>query len=209
MSTAPLPAHRSTRAGARVLLVAIVAAMASLAVAGAVIGIGVVRQGAPPAGVPEAQLPGGPFGTAQDVPTSFGAVAVENVEKVKGLTGKDMAGMTHGVQSLVKAGKMQVNASITMTNLTDVPVAYSPTQWQLLVGKKKTPVDEVRASIMPGTLQPDAAIDGRLSFVAPAKGEQLWIAFDDPGRAKPILIDLGRIGRQTPDSAFDHFHKKP
>ena len=195
----PLPSSWPT-------LAAIVLVVTGLAVAGAVTAAGVLVRGAPPTGVPASSLPAGPFGVGQDVPTTFGVVAVESVEKVKGLTAKNLGGMTH-IQGVVRAGKMQENVSVTMTNLTTAPIHYSPTQFRLLVGDRKQPVSEVRASIVPGTLQPDAAVDGRLSFVVPATGQRLWLGFDDPGRERPILIDLGRTGRQTPDSAFDRFHK--
>jgi hypothetical protein len=148
----------------------------------------------------------GPFGVSQDIPTSFGAVAIDNVEKVNGVTAKDLSGVTHGISNYVPPNKTQVQASVTLTNLLGDTVDYSPTQFRLLVGKKRKPVGEVRASFRPGTLQPDASISGQLKFVAPRNGSQLWVEFTDPKRSKPVLIDLGRTGR-TPDNAFDGFHK--
>lgn len=211
MSARPVSAARplpGARPASWPFLAALVLTIAALAITGAVIGAGVLSRGDSPAGVPADSLPKGPFGVGQDIPATFGAVAVENVAKIKGLTAKDVSGVTHGIPNLVKAGQMQVQASVTMTNLTDQPIRYSPTQFRLLVGKDRKPVHEVRSNIRPGTLQPDAAVDGRLSFVAPASGQKLWLAFDDPGRDRPILIDLGRTGRQTPDSAFERFHHR-
>jgi hypothetical protein len=151
-------------------------------------------------------LPPGPFGTAQDIPASFGVVAVEHVEKINGLGAKALAGATHGISGYVAPDKVQVQASVTLTNLLDHPVAYDPRQFRLLVGTKRTPIDEVRSNLRPGTLQPDASIDAQLQFVAPRNGSKLWIQFSDPGRSKPILIDLGRTGT-TPSGAFDGFHR--
>ncbi|MBA3328076.1 MAG: DUF4352 domain-containing protein, partial [Solirubrobacterales bacterium] len=150
-------------------------------------------------------LPGGPFGTAQDIPTSFGVVAVEYTEKVNGTTSKETGGPTHGISGFVAPNKVQVQASVTLTNLLEKTVAYDPRQFRLLYGDDKKAVTSVKSNLLPGTLQPDAAIDGRLSFVAPRTGSKLWIEFTDPGRAKPILIDLGRTGK-TPQGAFDRFN---
>jgi hypothetical protein len=149
----------------------------------------------------------GQWTVGQDIPTSFGAVAIDNVEKVNGLTAKALAGVTHGISNYVPPNKVQVQASVTLTNLlNEKQVAYSPTQFRLLVGEKRKPVKDVRASFRPGTLQPNASISGQVKFIAPRTGSRLWVEFTDPKRAKPMLIDLGRTGK-TPDNAFDGFHK--
>jgi hypothetical protein len=174
----------------------------ALAVAGAVIAANIIATGVPVAPAPP-QLPG-PFGTAQDIPTSFGVVAVEHAEKINGTTAKELGGNTHGISGFVAPNKVQVQASVTLTNLLDKPIAYDPRQFRLLVGADRKAVRSVKSNMRPGTLQPDASIDGRLIFVAPRTGSKLWIEFADPGRAKPLLIDLGRTGK-TPPNAFDGF----
>jgi hypothetical protein len=185
-------------------LVALVLSVVALCVGGIVISVGLIEKGTPQPTVPTLK---GPFGTSQDIPTSFGAVAIDNVEKVNGLTAKSLAGVTHGIANYVPPNKVQVQASVTLTNLlNEQPVAYSPTQFRLLIGKNRKPVKDVRASFRPGTLQPNASISGQVKFIAPRTGSQLWIEFTDPKRAKPLLIDLGRTGK-TPDNAFDGFHK--
>ncbi|MEA2289213.1 MAG: hypothetical protein QOD55_1210 [Solirubrobacteraceae bacterium] len=187
----------------RLPLVALVLSVAVLAIGGIVASVSVISAGASEPAVPVLK---GPFGVSQDIPTSFGALAIDNVEKVDGLTAKSLSGVTHGISGYVPPNKTQVQASVTMTNLLNETVDYSPTQFRLLVGKKRKPVDEVRASFRPGTLQPDASISGQLKFVAPRNGSKLWIQFTDPKRGKPVLIDLGKTGT-TPDNAFDGFHK--
>ncbi|MEA2380708.1 MAG: hypothetical protein QOH72_679 [Solirubrobacteraceae bacterium] len=185
-------------------LVALVLSVVALSVGGIAISVGLIEKGATQPTVPALK---GPFGTSQDIPTSFGAVAIDNVEKVNGLTAKDLAGVTHGIANYVPPNKVQVQASVTLTNLlNEQPVAYSPTQFRLLAGKNRKPVKDVRASFRPGTLQPNASISGQVKFIAPRTGSQLWIEFTDPKRSEPLLIDLGRTGT-TPDNAFDGFHK--
>jgi hypothetical protein len=188
----------------RAPLVALVVSVAVLAIAGAVLSAGVISRGDTGRDVPVLK---GPFGTAQDIPTSFGAIAVDGVEKVNGLTAKSLAGMTHGISNYVAPDKTQVQATVTLTNLlNEQTVDYSPTQFRLLVGDDRKPVKEMRASFRAGTLQPNASISGQVKYVAPRSGSRLWIEFTDPKRPKPILIDLGRTGK-TPANAFDGFHK--
>jgi hypothetical protein len=193
----------SPRAG-RSALIAVVLSVAALAAGGAVISVGLVERGATSPAVPQLK---GPFGVRQDIPTTFGAVAVDDVEKINGLTARKLAGVTHGIANLVPPNKTQVQASITLTNLLDRPVEYSPTQFRLLVGQRRRPVGRVRSSFRPGRLQPNANISGQLSFIAPRTGSRLWIEFTDPRRGKPILVDLGKTGR-TPAGAFDGFHRQ-
>jgi hypothetical protein len=186
------------------LLVSYIAAAAVLVLAGGYLTVGLISRGAPKD--PVIALPKGPFGTSQDIPASFGVVAVEHVEKINGLGAKALAGVTHGISGFVPPDKVQVQASVTLTNLLDHPISYDPRQFRLLVGKNKKPLDEVQSNLRPGTLQPDASIDSQLKFIAPRDGSKLWIEFSDPGRSTPILVDLGRTGK-TPAGAFDGFHR--
>ena len=197
------PALGRPAVASRAPLIALVLSVVALAAGGVGISIGLIDRGAAQPAVPALK---GPFGVSQDIPTSFGAVAIDNVEKVNGLTAKALSGVTHGISNYVPPNKTQVQASVTLTNLLGTKtVDYSPTQFRLLVGRKRKPVKDVRASFRPGTLQPNASISGQVKFIAPRTGSQLWIEFTDPNRAKPMLIDLGRTGR-APEGAFDGFH---
>ncbi len=200
------PARRSDQPLPRrtALIVGYIAAAAALVAIGGYLTVGLIAHGAPKD--PVIALPQGPFGTAQDIPASFGVVAVEHVEKINGLGAKALAGVTHGISGFVAPDKVQVQASVTLTNLLDHPISYDPRQFRLLVGEKRKPLEEVQSNLRPGTLQPDASIDSQLKFIVPRDGSRLWIEFSDPGRTKPILIDLGRTGT-TPAGAFDGFHR--
>jgi len=195
-STAPAAARRGVLA-----LWGFVGAIAALATVGAVLAVLLLTGGSSDHGA--RALPTGPFGVGDDIPTSFGAVSVGHAEKINGLANKDLAGAAHGIAGKVEPNQVGVQAQISITNLLDRPLAYTPTQFSLISrkGGKSVRAGEVRASIRPGRLQPDASIDARLSFVAPRNGSDLWIQFDDPGRDKPVLIDLGRTGT-TPKDAF-------
>jgi hypothetical protein len=188
-------------------LAAFLATIVTLAAVGAYLAAGVVGgNGHDAPSVPRQVQPNNGFAVGDSVYTSFGAVAVEAVEKNKGLTPKDLSGVTHGIQNLVPAGKVQIQAFATMTNLSGGLVDYSPAQFSLLVGSKTAkPTPLTSASIKPGTLQPNAAIDVRLSFVVPGKGQKMWVRFKDPARAKPYLIDLGRATK-TPQGPLANTH---
>ena len=188
----------------RHLPLAIVAVTAGLAVLGAVFAFSIIRTGAP-SGPP---LSAGPFGVAQDIPTSFGALGVEHVAKTKGLTRKSLSSANHGIGDLVEEGKTQVSVDVNITNLLQDTIRYSPTAFTLHVGRQDAKaILPSTASIRPGVLQPSASIDGHIAFVAKASRKKLWLRFDDPDRAQPVFVDLGRNaqGQKTPQSAFDRF----
>jgi len=182
----------------------LVALTIALAAAGGLFAANIVRTGpgSPPA------LPEGPFGTSQDIPVSFGALAVENVAKTKGLTAKDLAGAVHGIGSLVKRGQTQVNVDVNLTNLLQDPVSYRPEQFTLHVGGKDGKAVPPRtAGLRHAALQPAASISANVAFVVPAGRKRLWLAFDDPGRSTPVWVDLGlnAQAKKTPQSAFERF----
>jgi hypothetical protein len=175
-------------------LAAFLALVISLAAVGAYLAAGVVAPNDGQTTAPVPVQPDNGFAVGDSVYTSFGAVAVEAVEKNKGLKPKDLSGVTHGIQGLVPPNKVQVQAFATMTNLNAGLVQYSPAQFSLLLGSKDAkPLPLSHASVKPGTLQPNAAIDMRLSFIVPGKGQKMWVRFKDPARKKPYLIDLGRV----------------
>ena len=147
----------------------------------------------------------GLYAVGQAVPTSFGVVAVQYADKIAGLTAKDLAGVTHGIQNLIRPDQVQVQVAVELTNLRPHPVAYAPAQFHLVSTGSSTPLAVFATSLQPNALQPAASIDGTLTFVAPRNGAKLVLEFRDPGRAQPLRIDLGRIDR-TPANAFAGYH---
>jgi hypothetical protein len=191
-STARTPAltRPAVQRAALLAAVALVALVAAAAAALAIGGSGGSETTPPAPRHTAAKKPApGTFGQAQDVPTSFGAVAIDAVSRVPG-TGR--------------LGPMQ--AFVTLTNLLDHPVGYSPRQFRLLAGEARRPVGSLQVGFAGGTLQPDASFSGELRFPPPRDGGRLWIAFSD--RGKPILIDLTRTGGKTPDRAFESFERR-
>jgi hypothetical protein len=135
----------------------------------------------------------GPFGINQDIPTSFGAVAIDGLMRTAGPA---------------RAHRDETQAFVTLTNLLERPVRYAPSQFRLLVGADRRPVRDLQPTFRPGRLLPAADFSAQLKFATPRRGTPMWIEFTDPGTDKPVLIDLTRVGARTPDSAFDHFFKR-
>ena len=143
------------------------------------------------------------YAMAQDVPTSFGVVAVEYVQKTPGLTAKQLGGMTHGIGSNIPPDKVQIQANVVLTNITNHTVDYAPEQFSMISGDGGKKIPLTSATLQGGTLQPDASISGMVSFVAPRDGSNQAIDFND--KDKDIVIDLGRTDK-TPENAFDGYN---
>lgn len=170
---------------------ALVGSIGLLTLVGALVALGTLRGGTPAAHQHTHTAPVRTDDVGRSVPTSFGAVSVESVKKVTGMTRKQLGGMTH-FPSYVAPNQMQVQVALELTNLKDHTIDYSPRQFRLVVGSSR-PIPLARATFPDGTLQPSASIDGQLSFVAPRqnRGKQhLWLEFRDAGNVL-VRADLG------------------
>jgi hypothetical protein len=183
-----------------------------LAAVGGMLALGMVRTGRDAAALQRDSSLAlrGPAAIGQDLPTSFGVVAVESMTKSAGPTAKALAGVTHGIQNLVPPNKIQIDATVTLTNTTGRAVRYTPAQFSLYAtrgdkpGSDARPIHLSRASVPPGTLQPQASVDATLTYIAPRNGSKLWISFHDAGRSSPALFDLGRIDRTPPGALLQY-----
>ena len=128
-----------------------------------------------------------------DVATSFGVVAVENVRQVNGVTSRALNGSTHGVSGLVDANHAKIQASVAITNQSGEAINSASDQFRLKVTRKgKVTYQDVSGGDMPDTrVSPQAGITGHLDFVVPRKSAELAIEYDDPAGDKAIVIQLG------------------
>ena len=140
----------------------------------------------------------------RDISTSFGVVAAESVRALGGLGARPLAGVTHGIQNLVRPDQMQVQVLVALTNELSRTVRYAPQQFRLRVGARTRRVLPRGATFHPGILQPRASIEGNVVFVAPRTRAPLVLEFADA--RGPIAIDLGRAtpGRAPPSYAHQH-----
>jgi hypothetical protein len=179
------------------LATALVVVVVLLALAGAVVSAGMLLDSGDGGGGTASVRAGSPR-VGDEVPISYGVIAVEHVEQTEGLSPQDLAGQTHGIQNLVEQGAKQVQAAITLTNTSNVPVDYSIDQFRIRAGGKLLP--PMASSITDGRLQPSAAIDLRINFAVPANGSRLALQFRDAG-GDDVLIALGQVGKSSPAPA--------
>lgn len=146
------------------------------------------------------------FRVGDDVPTSFGIVAVEFVRSVDGVSHRALAGATHGVSGYVGHGKQQIQVAVALTNLTKKSLAYQVRQFRLsvTVGKKTTVLPATSGDLPDARILPDAGIEGHLDFTVPAASAAISLRFDDPGRTAPVVIDLGTVTSAV--NGTEHHH---
>src|SRR3954453_16243117 len=147
-------------------LVGLLVCVLALTALGAFLAAGVLR-GDGHASAPVQREPKAGFAVGDSVYTSFGAVAVEAVQKHHGLSAKDLSGMTHVIKNYVGPDKVQVQVFATMTNLTGKPVHYDPRWFSLAVGRKDAKAQgPTGSSVKAGTLQPKGGNDFRLTLIS-------------------------------------------
>lgn len=188
------PENRATRWGWLV-----VATVATLAVLGLLLDL---RAVAPTSAHQQSRS----YRIGDDVPTSFGIVAVEFVRGVDGVSHRALAGASHGVSGYVHAGQQQIQVAVALTNTGKVPLSYTVRQFRLrITARKKTTVLHATSGDLPdGRVLPAAGIEGHLDFTVPAVTAAMSLTFDDPGRATPITINLGTV--KSAVTGTEHHH---
>jgi hypothetical protein len=140
----------------------------------------------------------GPPGLGVPAKTSFGFVEVESVEQLRGLTPKELSGVTHGIHSLVKADRMQVQLVLALRNTRGSSTAYDPTQFRLRLaraGGTSKAFGSVTTSVRTGRLAGRSSMETTIGFVIPRfnpKGTRLSLEFRDRA-GKPLNLDLGPV----------------
>jgi hypothetical protein len=142
-------------------------------------------------------------GAAGSVRASFGSLAVTDMRTLPGLTSRALAGVTH-FPSYVPPTAMRVQVPVVLTNALDGPVRYDPEQFRLRAGSRTTRASG--GSTLATGLEPGASLEVRLEFVVPRGGSRLRLEFRDPGRLRPIVIDLGRARERAVKKVEAHAH---
>lgn len=143
-------------------------------------------------------------GAAGAVRASFGSLTVADLRTLPGLTSKALAGVTH-FPSYVPPTAMRVQVAVVLRNTLDRPVRYAPEQFRVHAGR--TPATRPGGGSTPATaLEPRASLEVRLEFVVPRGGSRLRLEFRDPGRLRPIVIDLGRTKERAVKKVEAHAH---
>jgi hypothetical protein len=146
---------------------------------------------------------GSPIATS--IPTDFGYLTVPYVEKLDGLTSKDLSGGAHGVSGLVKAGNEQIQVELELSSiLRDKVTPYRVDEFSLLVGDGTKSLAPSSTTIHNGVLQPNSAVNGHLGFVVPKDGSRLRLRYA-PQDGHSVLVELGRADQARPgETNHDH-----
>jgi hypothetical protein len=179
---------------------AVVATALATAVLGLMLSVRILHPGGQHAGADRA------FAIGDDVPTSFGVVAVEFVRGVDGVSHRALAGANHGVSGYVDAGKVQIQVAVALTNRSRRALGYTVRDFTLRATVKgRTSVLAATAGDLPdGRILPDAGIEGHLDFTLPAGNATASLIFHDSGARAPVRIDLGTIAAAPADPAHSH-----
>jgi hypothetical protein len=180
-------------------LLLIVGAVALLAIVGAVLGVNVITTPDDPAHQPPAWTVG------DEVPTSFGVIAVTDVSQLAGLSANDLAGVTHGVGDLVPPDKEQVELSMILSNTSNRAVSYSFQDEFKMVTSSGADVSQLPGASSPtGKLSGNSSITTQLRFTAPRDGGALILEFREPGARHASRILVGATD-QAPEGALDGY----
>lgn len=183
----------------RLALPLVTAALAVLGIALIALGTDPARSG--PGAAPAARQ----AGIGVPAKTGYGWVTVTHVERIRGLTAKDLSGMTHGVQNLVESDQVLVAVGVTLTNAQKTTLKYGPGMFRVqLGGPGGATVPALASQIGPGVLQPDSGIELILNFVVPSGGSRLSVLATD-GSGHEVAIPIGKSVRGLPGGE-NHSH---
>ena len=139
---------------------------------------------------------GAPIATS--APTDFGFLTVPYIQKLNGLTAKDLSGALHGVSGLVLAGNQQIQVTMELSSTEHEKVTpYRVDDFALLAGDGSKAYAPTSTTVHNGTLQPNASVTGHLGFVVPKDGARLRLRYA-PEHGRSVLIELGHAGKAKP-----------
>lgn len=178
----PAGAFRMNRPPAR-LVPALIAVTVCLALAGAALAVRIALAGPPAAD--------------GRVPTSFGGLWVESSQQITlpQTDNKDNFGMP----IMGAPDKVMLEVTVRLANTDKAPVDVTPDRFSLRLGPGQAPLAVEGARFESVRLLPRAVFDARVQFPVATGGDQHPVLlFDDPGRSRPIALDLGRTRFQQP-----------
>jgi hypothetical protein len=165
-------------------LYAFVFGVATLALLAAVAALALARQGRtePVAAAPAPAY--APSQVGRPFPTSFGVVSVDQFVTLRRPNGRAL------IASQPEQEGIQV--AVTLTNLGNPPLALSTRMFGVRVDATGSRVAPAISSL-PASVSGQSARKALFRFLVPNVGSQLTLVFRDPGRQRPLLIDLGRV----------------
>jgi hypothetical protein len=200
MGTSGASGGRSRAQAASATACTLVAATVALSLVGGVVAVRAAATGS----TPQAAQAWPPAALGQDVPTSFGVVAAEYVQRVAGPPAHMLGGSGRRAGAVPASGESELSVAVALTNLRDGTVDYSPTQFRLRLRGNGESVAPSGSSFEPGTLQPHAGIEGRVSFLVPRGRSAAALVFQD--RDRSVAIALRRLPTFAPHAHHEGHH---
>jgi hypothetical protein len=139
----------------------------------------------------------GPPAADGRVPTSFGALWVESSEQIDVPQTNNKGNF--GMPVMGAPDKVMLEVTIRLANTDRTPVDLTPDRFSLRLGPGQAPLAVEGARFESVRLLPGAVFDARVQFPVEKGGEyQPTLLFDDPGRSKPLTVELGQARLQQP-----------
>jgi hypothetical protein len=182
--------RRKRTSTTRLAVPALIVLTLCVALAGAVIAVRIVSTGAP----------------ASDgrVSTSFGALWVESSQQVS-IPQTDNKG-NFGMPVMGAPDKVMLEVTVRLANTDKAPVDLTPDGFSLRLGPDEAPIPVEGARFESVRLLPRAVFDARVQFPVTGGEHEPTLLFDDPGRSKPIALELGRTRFQEPAGSQHQHH---
>jgi hypothetical protein len=139
-------------------------------------------------------------------PTAFGAMTVETIDIIDGLTDEDVGGMTHGIQGFVPAELAQVEIAVRLENTGGDAVRVDPAQFALAVVGSPDAGSPTGSTARPMSLPAGAGVDVSLTFVVPRAGGEMNLHYTDPVTTSQIDIPVGRVDQVPAGEGGSHDH---
>jgi hypothetical protein len=169
---------------------AVLATVAALALAGGGLALGAIAAGRDrQADTVVAAAAKRPAGTA-----SFGPIVVQRVA----------AGPLTPEAHLVHEGTepaRELRVRLTATNRGTRAVPFSPGQFRVRVGRRRSTIAPIRPNPPPDAIAAGQTLRQALAFVVPDRRDSYTIVFDDLARPAPLLIALGTVAGPRPRKA--------
>jgi hypothetical protein len=161
----------------------------ALAIAGGALGVNTLVAADDGRPVPTAVLEA-PGDGAWTAAASFGAVAVERVERFAGAS--PAHGGEHGGRNPAVRDD-EVRVFIGAANRLGRPVPFSPGQFRLRLEGTGTTVTAANPNPPPARIDAGGRLRHELTFLVPERRTALTLLFHDIGRSRPLTIDLGSV----------------
>ena len=131
------------------------------------------------------------------VPTSFGALWVESSDQIDVPQTNNKGNF--GMPVMGAPDKVMLEVTVKLANTDKAPVDLTPDRFSLRLGPGEAPLAVEGARFESVRLLPGAVFDARVQFPVKTGGEyQPTLLFDDPGRSRPLTVELGRTQFQQP-----------